>query len=204
MKRIDWASVVVSVVMAVAIGYLGFFGAGWMLRQHVKGAFAQWHSLGTPPEAVSFLEPDPRRTGRYDVDVYGTTLTGTTYRYVCCTQHQAAWHKVQRADGFWPGLCGGDMLNGIPPHPAFARLSAKVIACEFIIWEMETSGMTGTSYFVILEDHSVWWWRQERVSLWTVVAWLVGGPMSGAGIGVWLAFLLKRQRVRRLRLCEDE
>jgi hypothetical protein len=59
---------------------------------------------------------------------------------------------------------------------------------------METSGMTGTSNFVILEDRSVWWWRQN-VGLGTVVAWLVGVAALGAGLGVWPAVMFRRSKM---------
>lgn len=201
MKKIDWSSTVLSVVMALAVGILGVVVVGWVVRQQLKSVSAQWRSLGTPPErAVGFVGVSPHDNDGRDVNVYVETVSGTVYRYACCSHPQAAWHKAQVTDELWPGSCDRDDPGEIVPRPALARLAAKVIACEEILW-----GKTppDTSYFVLLDDHSVWWWR-EYVDLRIVVVWLLAGFAVGAGIGVWLAFLLKRQRVRRLRLCEDK
>jgi len=195
-KRIDWMSVVLSVVMAVAVGSLGFLIAGWVVRQQVKGTLATWHSLGTTPEQpVSFVGLHPHVNGGRDADVYVETATGAVYRYACCSQRQAAWHETKVTDELWPGLCDRDDPGEIIPHPALARLPAKVIACAEILWEKNRNDV---SYFVLLEDRSVWWWR-EYVSLGTVVAWLLVGSGVGASLGTWLAVLLKRQCVGRLK-----
>jgi hypothetical protein len=195
-KRSNWASVVLSVVMALAVGIVGVFAVGWVVRLQIKNASAQWCSLGTPPErAVSFVGLYPHVNDSRDVDVYVETESGAVYRYACCSHPQAAWRKAQVTEELWPGSCDRDDPGEIVPRPALARLPTKVIACEEILWDKNPPD---TSYFVLLDDHSVWWWR-EYVDLGMIVVWLLAGFGVGAGIGVWLAVILKRQRVRRLR-----
>lgn len=193
MKTINWGHAVVAGLMACAFGVFGFFGAARLLQKYVRGEFAWWHSLGTPPEQpVSFVGLHPHVNGGRDADVYVETATGAVYRYACCSQRQAAWHETKVIDELWPGLCDRDDPGEIIPRHALTRLPVQVIACTEILWEKNPNDV---SYFVLLEDHSVWWWR-EYVSLGTVVVWLLGGAAAGVSLGVWLAFLLTRHCLR--------
>ncbi|HUN22033.1 MAG TPA: hypothetical protein PK299_02740 [Anaerolineales bacterium] len=156
----------------------GILSAIWLWGEYVDGLFARWQPLGKPPDESSkflALEPGLDRT----ITVYVQTISGKVYHY---DETNKQWEEspiTSEHPGYGPyGPC---YEPAISEHSYFARLPKKVRECFQFTWSWEW--VSDISFFVILEDNSVWTWRRY-IGFDMAFVFLCSGSIIGSMIGL--------------------
>jgi hypothetical protein len=188
-SKINWRKTTLSLLITLICGVVGFFIAWELLEKVADGSFAWWQSLGTPPEL-------PRKIAGLDTywqdksaDVYIETIAGSIYLH---RKDVEKWEMVSLPPDLYKFPCDE---HDVGRQPYFVNLPARVVDCQRIPWSSEW--ITDTTYFVILEDNSVWQWR-NRMGFDTLFAFLCGGPIIGLVIGWSLAKITWRRYQKML------
>jgi hypothetical protein len=189
-SKINWRNTTSSLLITLICGAIGFFIAWGLLGKVADGSFAWWRSLGTPPEQphrIAGLDPYSQENS---ADVYVETTNGSIYLR---RKDGEKWETASLPQGLYKSQCyEHDMVR----QPYFANLPARVVDCHQILWSLEWT--TDTTYFVILEDNSVWQWR-NRMGFDTLFAFLCGGLIIGLVIGWGLAKIAWRRYQKMLQ-----
>jgi len=190
MNKFTWRDGTLTVLLSVALGILGLVAALWLFGKYSRGDFARWHSVGAPPEqAVKILGFDPSSNKNRDAYVYVETTTDKVYTYPCCSLRDAMWQEVELAeDPYYFGVgCFGPYDRR--HHPYFANLPAEVVDCQVVNWSWEWFG--DISYFVLLDDGTIWWWRDEDLFKFGmffvfIICGIIIGIMLGISLSVYI------------------
>jgi len=159
-------------------GVIGFFIAWGLLEKVADGSFAWWHSLGTPPEQLRSIAGFSRYPDEDNVDIYVETTNGSIYLR---RKDSEKWEEVSLPQELEKYPC---YESDVVKQPYFANLPAQVVDCYQVLWSSEW--VTNKTYFVILEDNSVWQWH-DRVDFTVIFSFLCSGPIIGLVIGWGLA-----------------
>lgn len=163
---------------------IGFFIAWGLLEKVADGAFAWWHSLGTPPEQLRSIAGFSTYPDEDSVDIYVEATSGSIYLR---SKNSEKWERASLSQDLYKYPC---YENDVVKQPYFANLSARVVDCYQVFWSSEWG--TNKTYFVILEDNSVWQWH-DRVDFSVIFSFLCGGPIIGVVTGWGLAEIVWRR-----------
>ena len=171
-------------------GVIGFFIAWGLLGKVADGAFAWWHSLGTPPEQLRSIAGFFTYSDEDSVDIYVEATSGSIYLQ---SKNSEKWERASLPQDLYKYPC---YENDVVKQPYFANLSARVVDCHQVFWSSEW--VTNKTYFVILEDNSIWQWH-DRVDFAVIFSFLCGGPIIGLVIGWGLAKIAWRRYQKMLQ-----
>ena len=188
-SKINWRKTALSLLIILICGAVGFFIAFGLMGKKADGYFAWWQSMGTPPE-------QPHRIAGFDVypdedsvDIYVETTKGSIYVH---RKDSEKWEMANLPQDLYIYPC---YEHDVVRQPYFANLPAQVLDCYQVLWSLEWT--TDKTYFVILEDSSVWQWH-HRIGFDTLFAFLCGGPIIGLVIGWGLAEIAWRRHQKIL------
>ena len=171
-------------------GVIGFFIAWGLLEKVADGSFAWWHSLGTPPEQLRSIAGFFPYADEDSVDIYVEATNGSIYlRH----KNSETWERASLPQDLYKYPC---YENDVVKQPYFANLPARVVDCYQVLWSSEW--VTNKTYFVILEDNSIWQWH-DRVDFTVIFSFLCGGPIIGLVIGWGLAKIAWRRYQKMLQ-----
>ncbi len=157
---------------------IGFFIAWGLLGKVADGSFAWWSSLGTPPEQLRSIAGFSAYPDEDRADIYVEAMNGNIYLQ---SKDSEKWEKASAPQGLYKYPC---YENDVVRQPYFANLPAQVVDCHQVFWSSEW--VTNKTFFVILEDNSVWQWH-DRLDFTVIFSFLCGGPIIGLVIGWNLA-----------------
>lgn len=161
------------VSLTVAFGAIGCAGIIWI---YISGASlpAWWSKIGTAPEKVTrVLTITILETERQIVEIYLKTATGKILLYDKRTNQ---WTIVSAL----PQPTGDDInwfYHNVPPYdtqrfPEFASLPGRVKDATYKAWSIE--GIGDSTNLVILEDNSLWEWRDNQRNAYVLFCFVLG------------------------------
>ena len=189
MHRIKQNIVLISILVASVTGIGGAWAGLRLSDEQAMGKFAQWHSLGVPPnKAVRIARLTPS-FGEKTVTVDVETATGRFFQY---SKEHYKWIEVESPESErYMGVGSCEQI----PAVALSSFSSKPLDCGTMIWSREW--VRDNVHFVVLEDGSVWWWH-EYVGFDTLVLFLCGGFIVGACFGL-IFFAISRHLLQYAR-----
>lgn len=167
----------ITILLAILGGILGAVDSGL----NSAGWLARWQKIGVLPErAVHFEAIELGAWSQREADLDIQMVSGRIFQYKAS---ERSWYELA---GYEPGS-GKINLNGCEsqynsPKGAFSRLPARVVICGYFNWKAEAS--SDTSYYVVLEDNTVWMWLQKAdpIGSMGLLGW---DELTAIGVG-WL------------------
>lgn len=183
------------VLVFVAAGILGLILTAVLFFLDTLLPRGNWEPLETPPEPlVRFVANTPIHF--FGGEIYASTAEGTLYAYGC-DGNACTWDRREELppppdpSSYWSGTCAGGntpsgfILKPLPPGRVIASHATRYCGPDY---ETDT-------FFILLQDGSVWSWSKFSSALGYMVAFLAGG-LAGpiAGFAGALALLIGRPK----------
>jgi len=178
----------ITILLAILGGIAGFAYA----KLFDAGYLARWQRIGTLPEKpAQILAFRPVSWERRTADIIIEMSSGRIYQY-------------KSSERSWVELAGFESSSGDitlrecnferdARRGAFSRLPGEISICGHFDWTWEW--FRNSSYYAILEDHSVWYWYAES-NLARSTSYLGWDSLTAVGVG-WLIIWLVRLRPRQ-------